>query len=116
MTFHVVFILAAAAGAVVRYLADFYLPKRGVLLVNIVGSCLAGLITGLVLTARVDDMVAGIFVAVFAGSLTTYSTVALTTALHTAGQKRDKALVIWFQHVGLSTAACVLGLWTSVYV
>ena len=103
------FILSAAAGAVLRYLADCYLAHRGILLVNVIGSCLAGVIIGLISTQVIAEHLALILLGGFTGSLTTYSTVALYTAQH-AQESLSKALVTWLHHLGISTLGCILGL------
>src|SRR5690625_3504570 len=115
MTMPMVFIFAAAVGAVLRYLADFYLPTRGILLVNVLGSCLAGVIVGLTWAAVVDTFLAELLLGGFAGSMTTYSTVALSTARQTA-ENLNTVVVTWLEHVGWSTAACVIGLLATVHL
>ncbi|GAA4112661.1 hypothetical protein GCM10022249_13230 [Enteractinococcus coprophilus] len=104
----VYFVLASAAGAVLRYLADLYLPRRGILLVNVIGSAIAGVVTGLGWEQVIDERVALILLGGFAGSLTTYSTVALTTAQQSV-ERPGKAIMTWLQHVGLSILVCYLG-------
>ena len=74
------FCLAAGLGAVLRYIADLYLPRRGILVVNIVGSLLAGAALGILHFVDAAPAMAHIVLGGFAGSLTTYATVALAAA------------------------------------
>lgn len=109
----VLFVLASAVGAVLRYLADRYLPRRGILLVNLIGSGLAGVAAGLALEQVIDARLVLILLGGLAGSLTTYSTVALTAAQQSL-EKPGRAVITWLQHVGLSILACSLGLIAAV--
>lgn len=103
------FVLAAAVGSVLRYLADFYLPRRGILLVNIVGSCVAGIVFGLTWSQLLDERLVLVLLGGFTGSLTTYSTVAVTTAQQAHNRPRQ-AVKTWLQHVGLSVLGCAFGI------
>ncbi len=107
------FVLASGVGAVLRYLAGFYLPRRGILLVNILGSCFAGIVGGLAWHSIIDERIALILLGGFAGSITTYSTVALTAARQYVERTGD-VVKTWLQHVGLSILACYLGLVVTV--
>ena len=107
------FCLSAGLGAVLRYIADVYLPHRGILVVNILGSFLAGAALGLLHCADVDPAVAHIVLGGFAGSLTTYATVALATAEQRI-QRTGSAARTWLLQVGLSILGCCLGLLGSV--
>ena len=70
----VLFVVAASAGALLRHGAhQIVRPVPALLVVNIVGSCLLGLIIG----ADVSRSTTTILGAAFCGSLTTYSGFAL---------------------------------------
>jgi fluoride exporter len=77
-----VFVSAAAAtGAVCRYLLDVAIQRRhersfpfGTLAINVVGSFVLGLITGLALHQGLDEHVAAIVGIGFCGGFTTFST------------------------------------------
>jgi|SRR5699024_7530351 len=102
------FVIAAMLGAVVRYLADYYLPRHGILIVHMIGSCIAGIAVSLALLLELNEMVMQAIVGGFAGSLTTFSTV----AVQAAQQRLDKtasAAKIWALHTGLSVTACLTG-------
>ncbi|OAV62567.1 fluoride efflux transporter FluC [Enteractinococcus helveticum] len=103
-----VFLLAAALAAVLRYLADFYLPRYGILIVNIIGSFIAGVILTLAAILQIHETVVQVVFGGFAGSLTTYSTVAILAA-EQRGNRTGSATRTWFAHVGLSIVACVCG-------
>ena len=103
-----VFLLAAALAAVIRYLADYYLPRHGILLVNVVGSFIAGLILTLAAFIQIPETVVQAVFGGFAGSLTTYSTVAILTAEHRKN-RTGSVTKTWIIHVGLSVAACLAG-------
>lgn len=109
----IMFLVAAALGAAARYVADFYLPRHGILLVNIIGSCIAGIIVGLVLVTNIPDAIVHIVVGGFAGSLTTYSTVAVAAAEHRL-DRTGSATKTWTVQVGLSVAACLLGILSAL--
>lgn len=103
------FCFAAGLGAVLRYIADLYLPRRGILVVNVLGSFLAGAVLGLIHFVDVDPAVGHIVLGGFAGSLTTYATVALAAAEQRI-QRTDSAARTWLLQVGLSSLACCIGL------
>lgn len=112
----IVFGLAAALGAVLRYLADTYLPRRGILLVNIVGAFLAGSVLGAVLYFKLPEDVATLLIGGFTGALTTYSTVALQTVLTSPTDDGIGPWRLWAAHVGLSVLACAVGFWAMLAV
>jgi fluoride exporter len=96
--------LGAAVGAPLRYLAGHLLDDRlpwGTVLVNIVGSFLLGVFSGLALG---DHAEAALGVG-FAGALTTYSAFAVQT--HDAGVRRGALTVLLT--VPPALVACVLG-------
>ncbi|MFC9916873.1 fluoride efflux transporter CrcB [Agromyces binzhouensis] len=73
-------LVAGAVGAVIRYLLSKAYPVRpghlpgGILVVNLVGSGLAGAVIGLAERAAVSDDVRLVLVSGFCGGLTTFST------------------------------------------
>lgn len=107
----ILFVVAAALGAVVRYVTDFYLPRYGILLVNSIGSYIAGIIFGLALLKDVPEPIVHVVVGGLAGSLTTYSTVAVAAAEHHL-DRTASATITWLLHIGLSVAACLMGLFS----
>jgi fluoride exporter len=73
--------LGAAVGAPLRYLTDRLIQSRhdtvfpfGTLAVNVIGSCLLGVLFGLGTAGRLDSAVAALLGPGFCGALTTYST------------------------------------------
>ncbi len=99
-------VLAGAAGAVVRLACDHWLPRRGILLANVAGSLVAGLVIGL---QPSGDAVTA-WVTGFAGALTTFSTVSVATADDVLGGRWGAAVGTWALHLGLGALAVVLGL------
>ena len=104
----ILFCLAAGLGAVLRYLADFYLPRYGILLVNIIGAFVAGLAFGLGTISGFNQALTHIVLGGLTGALTTYATIALKTAQQRL-QRTGSATKTWTLHVGLSLAACLCG-------
>ena len=105
----IIFVLAAALGAIIRYLANLYLPRRGILLANITGSFIAGSVLTLATTFAINNVVFEAVFGGFAGSLTTYSTVAVTAAEQHINSTGN-ATKIWISQVGLSITACPAGI------
>ena len=70
----VVVVLAGVVGAVVRYLVTTFTPRWGVLVVNVVGSFLAGI--GLAMLSGDAKL---ILITGFCGGLTTFSTFSVET-------------------------------------
>ena len=103
------FCLAAGVGAVLRYLMDFYLPRHGILLVNILGSFLAGTVWGASTELSIDASIVQLVLGGFAGSLTTYATVAVSTAQQRLSRKGSPSRT-WALQMGLSVTACCFGL------
>lgn len=69
--------VGGAVGAVLRYLVDVWLRRDfplGTLTVNVLGSALLGLLTGLALTGPPDEAIRAAIGVGLCGSLTTYST------------------------------------------
>lgn len=102
------FVIAAALGAIIRYLANLYLPRRGILLVNMAGSLIAGSILTLATSFTINSVIIEAVFGGFAGSLTTYSTVAVTAAEEHIN-RTGSATKIWLSQVSLSIAACLAG-------
>lgn len=105
----IIFVIAAMLGSVGRYFADFYLPRHGILVVNVIGSGLAGVLLSLTLLFQLDDSIVQAITGGFAGSLTTFSTVAVAAAeehLNAAGG----AVRLWVLQCGLSITACLTGM------
>ncbi|WP_433167687.1 fluoride efflux transporter CrcB [Kribbella sp. CA-247076] len=109
--------LGAAVGAPLRFLVDKHLVGRwlptsnastplpwGTFTVNILGSFVLGLLTGV--TDRTTTVLVGVG---FCGAFTTYSTFAAeTTALAAAG-RRGKAVLNVVLNLGAGLVAAVLG-------
>ena len=111
--------LAAGAGAVTRYLADRTVTRlrpgafpSGTFVVNVSGSLVLGLVTGLVLHHGASGDVAAVLGAGFAGGYTTFSTWAWEClALTETGEGRTAAAYgLGSFVVGLGAAALGLGL------
>jgi fluoride exporter len=98
--------LAGAVGAVLRLACDHWLPRRGILLANVAGSLVAGLVIGL---QPAGDAVT-VWVTGFAGALTTFSTVSASAADDVLGGRWGAAVGTWALHLGLGALAVVLGL------
>jgi fluoride ion exporter CrcB/FEX len=109
----VLFCLAAGLGAVLRYVADYYLPRHGILLVNILGSLLAGVTLGHATMLGFQNVLTQVILGGFAGSMTTYASVAVTAAQQRTHRTRG-AVKTWTLHVGLSLAACLCGFAASI--
>ncbi len=97
--------VAGAVGAVLRLVADHYLPTRGILLVNVLGSLIAGLATGLLSDLALDVWLSGV-----AGALTTFSTVSVSTARDMVAGRFWAAAASWTLHLGGGLVAVVVGL------
>jgi CrcB protein len=96
--------LGAGVGAAVRFVTAHLLDGRmpwGTLLVNVVGSFLLGLVSGLMASeATVALLAVGV-----CGGLTTYSAFAVQT--HERGARLGTAYAVLT--IGPSLAACILG-------
>src|SRR5699024_501726 len=105
----IIFVLAAALCAIIRYLATLYLPRRGILLANIADLFIAGSAFTLASAFAINNFVFEAVFGDFAGSLTTYSTVAVTAAEQHINSTGN-ATKIWISQVGLSITACLAGI------
>lgn len=102
-------VLAGGVGALVRYLVMTAMPvsesrpfPRGVLLVNSLGSLIAGVTLGLVNTETIPMEAALIIWAGLCGGLTTFSTVAVETILI----GRERASLAWVNIVSNVVLGC----------
>lgn len=111
--------VASGVGALCRYLLDRAVERRvrgafpyGIFVVNITGSLLLGLVTGLALHHGLPSGPTVVLSAGFAGGYTTLSTWAgETLALAMSGEWRTAAANVLFSvTVGLAAAAAGLGL------
>lgn len=98
-----------ALGAVLRYLADALLPSRGILLVNVLGSFLAGVVLGTVVGSDSSETTTLLLATGLAGSLTTFSTVSLAAGQALIERRFRTALATVLLHYGTSLTAAALG-------
>lgn len=104
---------AGAVGAVLRYLLSRAFPVRpghlpgGILIVNVVGSGVAGALIGLAERAALDGELRLVLVTGFCGGLTTFSTWSVETIeLATGGRWRAAVLnVVVTLVLGIAAAA-----------
>ncbi|MCP2259447.1 CrcB protein [Streptoalloteichus tenebrarius] len=93
-------VLGAAVGAPLRYLTDLWARDRfdavfpwGTFLVNVVGSFVLGVVSGLALAGGAGEAVQALVGVGFCGALTTYSTFGYETVrLLEEGARRDALL------------------------
>ena len=100
--------LGAAVGAPLRFVVASRLDGDfpwGTLVVNVTGSFLLGLFSGLALT----DHAAALLGTGFCGGFTTYSAFAVQT--HAQGSTRGTAYAVLT--IAVSLAACALGFWLA---
>ncbi|WP_218220219.1 CrcB family protein [Nesterenkonia sp. Act20] len=111
--------VGGAAGAVLRYLLDRYLPG-GLLAANVL-ACLAlgylyGELSWLAETGReaggglLSEPVAAALSVGALGALSTFATVSLRVAQRWMAGQRLRAVGVWTAHVGLGFAAAALGI------
>ena len=96
-------VLAGALGTLIRYLASLVSGKWSVLLVNIVGSFIAGLAIGL--SGDLQLIVA----AGFCGGLTTFSTFSVETVQLVLDERSGRAALSVGANLVLGVGACALG-------
>jgi CrcB protein len=104
-------------GAAVRLVADAAVARRwrgeialGTVLVNVVGSAVAGVVTGLFLRGHLDAHTRLLLVTGLCGGLTTWSTVTYETAKLLALRRRSLAFAFGVGGVVLSVAVAALAL------
>lgn len=104
--------LGGAAGTVMRFLLDLYVPA-GILLSNVIGSLILGIMTGLSAGDAVNwnSAVLGLASVGFAGSLSTFATVSLRAAQLWASGRTGRATGLWLMHLCLGLTAAALGAW-----
>ncbi len=102
---------AGAAGAACRYLLDLAVvarhparPLAGVLVVNVLGSLLLGLLTGLVLFHDVDDAWTTVLGTGFCGGFTTFSTVLVSVVVEATTHSARAAA----RHLAVTAVATLL--------
>jgi CrcB protein len=113
----IAFVVAGAIGAPLRYLVDGLVGDRtdavvpwGILVVNVSGSFVLGLVTGLALhhgLGRTPRIVIGTG---FCGAFTTFSTFTYETVRLIEADRRREALVNVALSLGLGLAAAAAGL------
>ena len=113
----VAFLVAGAVGAPLRYLVDGAVARRagglvpwGILVVNVSGSFLFGLVTGLALHHGVGRTPRIVIGTGFCGAFTTFSTFTVETVrLLEEGRGREAAVIVGLSLV-LGALAAALGL------
>jgi fluoride exporter len=108
-------LISGAAGAVLRYALSRALPVRpghlpgGILIVNVVGSALAGALIGLAERAAIDGDLRLVLVTGFCGGLTTFSTWSVETIELVDGGRWRAAILNVVMTLVLGIAAAVGG-------
>ena len=108
-------LVAGAVGAVLRYALSRALPVRpghlpgGILIVNVVGSALAGALIGLAERAALDGDLRLVLVTGFCGGLTTFSTWSVETIELVDGGRWRAAILNVVMTLVLGIAAAVGG-------
>ena len=109
--------LGGAAGAVARHLVDLAVASRrgrsfpaGTLVVNVTGSAVLGLLTGLALHHGLPSVPQALLGTGFCGGYTTFSTHAVDTVVLAADGRRGTAARNVAANLLLGTAAAALGL------
>jgi CrcB protein len=108
-------IVAGAVGAVLRYALSRALPVRpghlpgGILIVNVVGSALAGALIALAERAAIDGDLRLVLVTGFCGGLTTFSTWSVETIELIDGGRWSAAILNVVMTLALGIAAAVGG-------
>ncbi len=108
-------LVAGAIGAVLRYALSRALPVRpghlpgGILIVNVVGSALAGALIGLAERAALDGDLRLVLVTGFCGGLTTFSTWSVETIELVDGGRWRAAILNVVMTLALGIAAAVGG-------
>lgn len=110
----VVTVLAGAAGAVIRYLVARAFSGRGrfpwaVLVVNVVGSALAGVVVGLASSGGMSGDIRLILVTGLCGGLTTFSTFSVETIQFVQEGKWRVAALSTAANLVLGVGAAAIG-------
>lgn len=108
-------VTAGAVGAVARYALSVRFPVRrgrlplGILLANVAGSAVAGVVVGLAERAALGDDVRLVLVTGFCGGLTTFSTWSVETVELAEGGRWRAAVLNIALTLGLGLAAAASG-------
>ena len=109
--------LAGGLGSVARYVLDGWLTARrpgpfplATLVINVLGSLLLGLLTGLVLFHGAGDGWRVVLGTGFCGGFTTFSTASWASVQLVRAGRRDLAALNVVGSLALTTLAAVLGL------
>ena len=108
-------LVAGAMGAMLRYALSRALPVRpghlpgGILIVNVVGSALAGALIGLAERAAIDGDLRLVLITGFCGGLTTFSTWSVETIELVDGGRWRAAILNVVMTLVLGIAAAVGG-------
>lgn len=103
--------LGGAVGSVVRYLTVEAVQRAthvfplGTFVVNVIGSFLVGVLTGILMNTQTHPMVRPALVVGFCGGFTTFSTFSMETVGLINGGEAGKAAL----YVGASLLFCLLG-------
>jgi fluoride exporter len=106
-------LVAGAVGAVLRYALSRAFPVRpghlpgGILIVNVVGSGLAGALIGVAERAALDGDLRLVLVTGFCGGLTTFSTWSVETIELLDGRRRRAAILNVVMTVTLGITAAI---------
>jgi fluoride exporter len=99
--------VGGAVGAALRYIAAHFLKAWAVLIVNVVGSFMAGLVTA----TAVDPQLHLIVITGFCGGLTTFSTFSVETVQFATVGRWRRAIVNVVLNLVLGIAAAAAGFW-----
>ena len=109
--------LAGGLGAVARFVLDGFVRSRvgtsfpvGTVVINVTGSLVLGLVTGLVLAHTVAEPVRLVVGTGFCGGYTTFSTARVETVRLAQSGRHGAALANLLGTLGASVGACALGL------
>ena len=113
-------VVAGGAGAVARFVLDAVLTARtaatypvGTLVVNVTGSLVLGVVTGLVLASAAPDTVRLVMGTGFLGGYTTFSTASVQTLELLQRGRIGVAAGYAGGTLVLTTTAAALGLWLA---
>lgn len=110
-------VVAGAIGAPTRYLLDGFIQQRtsrqwplGTLVINVTGSFLLGLLSGLVLYHAFPNDLEVVLGAGFCGSFTTFSTFTFEAARLAEEGAWRQAATYWLLTLGIGIGAAAVGL------